>query len=457
MSKKRTWLAGTADNNSTLWVQLDQFDTVVNSGLKKIMPGPYRWHGPSKRWIFPLNWDACTNLRKVADRHGATIRISNELHDWATRERAHQESIPDVGAVELVDLLPVREQAPGIWRALSSRPFQSVGVAFAARNRACLIADQPGLGKTLQAIGAIVEAGTTGPILIVAPKQAAKLTWPKEIRRWLGNDESIVQIGAHMPASERAKVMQFIVDNQENVAKRLWVVTSPNYVRIKAELDDYGNYVKDHSGKKIIKPVGESLLEFQNVLWSAIIVDESHQILPVPSGNKKKQSAQRLGIGALEVRTNGLRMALSGTPFRGKEVYLWGTLNWLRPDLYRAYWKWVEQHFWVTNNGFGMQIGGMKSAENLYAEAKNVMIRRTKAEVAQDLPPKFYAGEPLDPSVPGSPVAVWLDMLPQQKQAYDDMVKSATAEIEGGLLMANGLLAEMTRLKQFAGSCGIMD
>ena len=157
------------------------------------------------------------------------------------------------------------------------------------------------------------------------------------------------------------------------------------------------------------------------------------------------------------MRDDGLRIALSGTPFRGKESYLWGQLNWLRPDLYRSYWAWVKKHFNIDVGRFGTTIGAMVDSEGMYADARRVMIRRTKAEVAKDLPAKAYGGWPLEAGNEQSPIAVWLDMEPKQAKAYQGMVKHAAAEIEGGTLMTNGVLAELTRLKQFAGSYGRLD
>lgn len=449
---KRRWQMGliaeptgdphTAPKNRC-WLQLDKFDAAVNSQLKAVMPGPYKWNGEHKAWIFPLTWDTCIRARQIADRHKADINISDSLYEWATAEKARQETIPDVQSMELTDLPRVREQFPAIWSAVSSRPFQTVGAAFAARNRSCLIADQPGLGKTIQSIAAIIESGITGPILVVAPKAAAKLTWPEELNKWVP-DDIVYVIGAHLTPKQRIQEMQnacAVTEEMPKLYKRSWVITSPAYLRIKAEVDQYGNYIRDDQGQKIIRPVGAGLLELQGVEWSAVVVDESHQTLPVPTGNKKKQSAQRLGLGALTVRHNGIRLALSGTPFRGKESYLWGQLNWLRPDLYRSYWKWVEKHFDCWRDQYGMQIGRMVDPEGMYAEARTVMIRRTKAEVAKDLPAKIYND-------------VWLDMEERQARAYNEMERSAAATLESGQLLANGLLAEMTRLKQFAGSYG---
>lgn len=430
----------------------------VVQALKSELPGPARFNGENMRWHFPLHWDTCKGTRTVANKFNAGLEVEPSLLEWATIEAARQATIPDVNSMEVVDLPRVREQAPAIWKLMTEgdpakgyppRPYQTVGAAFAARNKSCLIADDPGLGKTVQAIAGVIESGITGPILVVAPKAAAQITWPKELKRWVPGDV-VCKLGAELKPDERAKVVKLVADPKA-YSGRIWLLTSPHYVRCRADVDEYGNLKKP----KVIAPVREAVMELFDVEWSAVIVDESHQTLAggTPGVGKSKWSAQRFGLSALDIKQGGLRLALSGTPFRGKEAYLWGQLNWLRPDLFRGYWKWVEKHFRVDKGGFGWIVGAMCDEKGMYAEARNVMVRRTKAEVAKDLPAKLYAGWPLDDAA-DSPVAVWLDMHPTQAKAYGAMVKDAAVELEGGTLMTNGVLAEITRLKQFAGSYG---
>lgn len=466
MADKKLWLMGvtTAENNfdptaplTGVWIKTAGYDPHVNEDLKATLPGPARWNSKKCRWQFPLHWDSCTGARKVANRHNADIKMTDALVNWATVERDLQDTIPDVKSMELTDLPGVKAESSVLATALATRPFQTVGAAFAARNGSCLIADDPGLGKTLQAIGAVMEAGVTGPILVVAPKSAAALTWAEELPMWAPNDE-LVLIGDNLKPAERKFAVALLGAWEEyHPGKRMWVLTSPYYVRIRVETDQYQNYVyKD--GKKIVNAVGSSLLELFDIKWSTIIVDESHETLAGCTGNKKKQSSQRLGLGALELSPGGLRIAMSGTPFRGKESYLWGQLNWLRPDLFRSYRKWVDKHFDTWFDGFGWNVGDhARSKAAMYEEAATVMIRRTKAEVAKDLPPKDYGGWLLDPDreeAPDNPKAVWLDMLPKQQRIYNEMLKDAAVDLDGGNLLTNGILAEMMRLKQFAGSYG---
>src|SRR6516165_370958 len=439
----RQWLMGLTDEYQALkiWVKLDGYDPDLNRELKARLPGPAIWNGEHKFWVFPAHWDTCVKAREVANRFDANIKISPSLNEWAMQEKARQETIPDVQHMGLIDLPRIREKYPQIWSAISARPFQSVGAAFASRNRSCLIADQPGLGKTIQSIAAIIESGLTGPILVIAPKSAAKLTWPQELRKWAPG-EKVITIGAHLSPDERGYVVNRAIEIMEkrDDIKRIWVITSPNYVRIKAQIDEYGNYVKK-DGQKQFKIVGEAVQELFDYEWSAIIIDESHQTIAGGSGNRKKWSAQKQGLGALTVKEQGLRIALSGTPFRGKEEYLWGQLNWLRPDLFRAYWRWIDEHFYTSQNRYGMVIGGVIDHDAMYKEASSVMIRRTKAEVAADLPSKIYN-------------TIWLPMEGDQLRAYEEIERKAQAELEGGILQTTGILAELTRLKQFAGSYG---
>ena len=421
--------------------------------LKLHAPKPVRWLRDYGAYSLPLQWESCTAARLVADKYNRDLIIGADLRKWAAEEKVRRESIPDVNSFELVELQRVSQETPRLWKALQDRPFQTVGAAFAANNRNALIADDPGLGKTLQSIGAVVEAGIKGVILVVAPKAAVYDTWPREIAQWAPEDKAII-VGAHQKPAERRAVLASLSDVGEpgkcGNPDRVWILTTPNYLRIKAVVDEYGKYVYGPKREKQYKVVREGLSEFFEIDWATVIVDESHKMLACGTGNAKKFSAQRQGLDLLTVRNDGLRIALSGTPFRGKREFAYGTLNWLRPDLYTGYWPWAKRFFDVYHDGYGMITGRLLNEDAFYEDLRKVMVRRTKSEVAKDLPPKSYPGSPLDPHDPNSPHAVWLSMDDAQAKAYEQMTALAMAELDDGDLMANGILAIMTRLKQFA-------
>ena len=64
-------------------------------------------------------------------------------------------------------------------------PFQVEGVKFAlSRNGRCLLADQMGVGKTIQALAIGAAYLHEGPLLIIAPA-SLRLTWARECERWI--------------------------------------------------------------------------------------------------------------------------------------------------------------------------------------------------------------------------------------------------------------------------------
>jgi hypothetical protein len=67
--------------------------------------------------------------------------------------------------------------------AAPMRPFQGAAVRYAVRARRTFLADEPGLGKTLQALASVESAGAF-PALVVCPA-SLRLNWLREAARWL--------------------------------------------------------------------------------------------------------------------------------------------------------------------------------------------------------------------------------------------------------------------------------
>jgi hypothetical protein len=63
------------------------------------------------------------------------------------------------------------------------RPFQGAAVRYAVRARRTFLADEPGLGKTLQALASVRSADAV-PALVVCPA-SLRLNWLREAARWL--------------------------------------------------------------------------------------------------------------------------------------------------------------------------------------------------------------------------------------------------------------------------------
>ena len=63
------------------------------------------------------------------------------------------------------------------------KPFQRAGVEYLLKQRRSFLADEQGLGKTVEAL-ATIEADGAYPAIVVCPA-SLKLNWMREIERWL--------------------------------------------------------------------------------------------------------------------------------------------------------------------------------------------------------------------------------------------------------------------------------
>lgn len=419
-------------------------------GLTALVPGAYQ--STSGHWTVPLSIESFKILRQ---KYGRQLKIGAELDRWVRGVIQSRKTMRALSKQSDAKLEHLPKLAPRLYKAMARRKYQRVGARFIADTPAMLLADDPGLGKTLIAMGGILEAQVPGPYLVIAPKTAAESVWQREIRRWL-------------PAPHRPVTMpEFRYQREKKLrltrfGPHTWVIVHPEMVLIQQwlECQECGKrtiaenaqktdlscgHVKTPKTKKIDIPAYPRLFEIE---WGAIVIDESHDSLIRRKGTPTQR---RRGMDALVLRSDGIRLAMSGTPFNSKPHQLWGTLNWLDPVQYSAFHRWSEL-FWQKGGYTGFEIGEFRADREkmLWSSLSAISLRRTKAEVASDLPPKMEIGSPLDASDPESPVGIWLDMHGKQAKAYQSMQELSVAELESGRLEAVTALAELTRLKQLA-------
>lgn len=398
-----------------------------------------RWSKTAKRWTYPLDVAVCRDLRR---QFGTRLRIGNLLADWYRAEATKEQQQLDLRSATDAVLKRTPDVAPILAGAMESRTYQRVAARFIAEGRNVLIADEPGLGKTLEALAAVVETGARN-VLVFAKKKAVETVWHPETLRWLGDKAAVYPITG--TALQRHKKLALWNERSEAdmaAGKIRFVVCNIEMVR-------WTDFKKDEDGNSNPQCKFPELFE---QLWDAIIVDESHKALIGKHTMSNSITQTRYGMMQLRTHEHTLKVALSGTPFRGKPENLWGTLNWLRPDVFTSFWRFAERFFEIDDNGYGKKILGMKEemTEEWDRTLAPIMLRRTKGEVAPEMPARRYGGTPLDPSNPDSTIGVWLDMDPKQAKTYRAMRDEAMVRFEDGLIMANGVLPELTRLKQFA-------
>lgn len=415
------------------------------------------WNKTLKRWTYPLEINTARRLREV---FGQSLVLSERVLEWgkAAKEReAELLAAHDIDMTTAVDMPAVQQIAPTMYTAMMNRGYQTLVPYFAKLAGNYLNADQPGLGKTIETFASLLETGVEGNVLVLAPKTSLRATWAAEVEKWLG-DAGAEAFVADGDAAQRERTIEAALESE---ARYKFLITNPEMVRLKEahfckEVNNDGEPCRDRDfcpNPKKHKVTREARFPILfDIQWDAIVGDEVHRVLM--NANPRARSKSQVGLGYQRLHADQ-KIALSGTPMRGKPRLLWPTFHWLRPDLYSGQWRWSKFYFQTEDDAYAYD--GQKVTDNLRpereeqfnAELSRMMIRRTKQELralnpAWAPPDKRYA-------------EVWLNLDPKQARAYKQMERSATARLQGGDLMANGILAEMTRLRQFANSAGRME
>lgn len=416
-----------------IWVKWDftpDYERVI-SALKQHCDGP-RFLKSEKVWSMPATVDNCLALRKA---YGDNLVIKRPLADWYRTHGQQASQQAAASAAEDAELVLLPEAAPRLFATL--RPDQRAGVRWIADGYrgSGLIADKPGLGKTMQAIGGVLEADLQGPILVVCPKISVRNVWWREITKW--TDESV-----HICRGTRANREKALAEFLEDPSSRKWLVVVAEMLRVKRKPND--TTVKANA-KKRGRVEGFEYPELFDQPWSAILADESQRLLGSLSVAKSNLMGE--GLAQLPLSPSGRRYAISGTPFGkgGRVQGMFGTLHWLWPDEFTSFWRWADRYFeieeeYVRRGQTARKIIGLREGgdgEEFLRTLGPRILRRTKEEVLKNLPPKQY-------------VEVLCEMEAKQRRQYQQLGDTAEVEVDGGTILANGVLAEITRAKQIA-------
>lgn len=463
----------------------------VLAACKRVPGGLFR--GADRTWHYPLAIDTCLALRQA---FGPGLRVGVDLSQWYRAKAAETDAHRALAAAGDATLARV-PAALASWL----RPYQRAGALWIARayRNGGIVADTPGLGKTSETIAGLLEAGVRGPVLVSCPKLSVRRVWGKEMAQHAPEVPTYLCAGTR---EKRQKVLaQFAADMAQDPDRLRVVVVVGEMLR--AELGD-PCYTK--SGTKVAtckrllqSPDGKCPLHQEQRLhhalvmkddkqrtkdrvvvgfsypelydagllrggWAAVILDESHKLLG--SLTVAKGNLMGKGLKMLPERTDARRYALSGTPFGkgGRVEGMFGTLNWIWPDEYTSFWRWAGANFRIEEKvisrrtyATAKKIAGLKGLspdctpeERAAAMEKFVrslgarVLRRTKAEVLPELPPKLY-------------VEVACEMTERQRRQYRGLADFAEVRVDGGVVTPNGGLALLTRERQIANAAIRLD
>ncbi len=259
-------------------------------------------------------------------------------------------------------------------------PFQVIGAQFLAKRKHALLADDMGLGKTVQAIAALRFLFASGVIrnaLIVCPANL-RANWAREFGRW-AEDVACLR-----------------VDGDAASRRVLWASRAHVWVT------SYDSLVRD------VGSCGLRGMEFD-----VVVLDEAQRI-------KNPSTKTAATVTSLQ-RT--VSWCLTGTPIENRFADLWSIFGFVHAG---AREDWYENDDWYS-------VEGIRDAIAPY------FLRRRKAEVLPELPPKRVVDR-------------ILELTSRQRRAYAEAWDSGRAVILEGArkreVTFTHVFALITRLKQ---------
>jgi SNF2 family DNA or RNA helicase len=389
--------------------------------LCKSLPGS-SYDAPTQMWKVPVSWSACLALRST---FRDDLVLGDNLKAWASNERATR--IDPANALRDLEELPEGEGDEDLF------PHQRAGVKFLTTAKQALLADEPGLGKTAQAIRALKKLNETDeafPALIVCPNTLKK-NWKREFAKWY--PEVKVQVIKGTATQRRKQFDEPGVD--------VWVVNWES-LRTHSRLSAYGSIAlarcpecKGHDERVSVNKCEVHPRELNAIDFKSVVADEIHR-------SKDPKSKQSRALWAATGDAN-VRFALTGTPVANNVLDMWAILHWLAPQEFPSKTRWIDRMINTMLNAFGgMVVMGVKPhmEEEFHATINPRMRRMLKSRVLPWLPEMVFERRDVE-------------MSTKQKKAYDQMRDLMIAELEGGsAVVAPSVLTQTTRLHQFASS-----
>jgi superfamily II DNA or RNA helicase len=337
------------------------------------------------------------DLAAVAEQAKDGARVPALAAGWLEAALAGSEWQSDAALRRRVDeLMAARDLQPVLPSTLQAelRPYQADGYAWAMRLAAAgcgaCLADDMGLGKTLQALAVLLARGADGPALVVAPTslvgnwqaEAARFAPTLNVRAWGDGVDRQAQIGAAGAHDVLLLSYPLLQQNAEAFAARP---------------------------------------------WHTLVLDEAQALKNAAA--KRSQAAQALQAG--------FTLALSGTPVENRLAELWAVMRVCNPGLLGTAARFNER--FATPIERDADRDAQRLLRRLIAP---FVLRRTKAQVLDDLPPRTELALAVQPD-------------DAERAHYEALRRQALATAERSLAEGGGqaqinVLAQLMRLRRAA-------
>jgi SWI/SNF-related matrix-associated actin-dependent regulator 1 of chromatin subfamily A len=279
--------------------------------------------------------ESATRLRSCCNQRA--LQVMKEHLDRLAKSRAVDSSI----------VVPC---PPG----LAYEPYQRAGISYALQRKDTLIGDEPGLGKTIEALGFVNKLGESAKsVLVVGPANLA-FNWRNEAKTWMVGEWHIF-----IPRTGS--------DEVPATNEKILVITS--YEKV--------------SGKKTT-PFMKSLQR----TWDVAIFDEAHA-LKTPTSMRSQAVLGERGLLQRAHRS----LFLTGTPIENFPKEIWPIAAALCPAKFGDWDAFARRYCGLHQEERGdglvwVSTGGTHLGELQQRLRSSFMVRRLKADVLKELPPK---------------------------------------------------------------------
>jgi SWI/SNF-related matrix-associated actin-dependent regulator 1 of chromatin subfamily A len=339
-----------------------------------------------------------------------------ERHIWvepqalAVLQEIREQHARAAGLVALSSATDATLDVPGLGGEL--KPFQRAGVAYLLEQRRAFLADEQGLGKTIEAL-ATLEADGAYPAIVVCPA-SLKLNWMREIERWLPDRTAQALAGTGIKRSVASEPNTATPSAHGDATDTAPIDASPADITV-ADISPADIPAADITvvNYDILAARGPALA---GISPRALVLDESHYCKNAAA--KRTQAVAHL---ASAVPNDGLVLALTGTPVMNRPPELIAQLRILGR---------------LADFGSGAQFGrrfkGADAHVRLHWHLRSrCFARRLKADVLPQLPAKTRAVVPVELDneteyrLAESDVIAWLRSRPLDLRELDAKVAAA--------------------------------
>ena len=304
--------------------------------------------------------------------------------------------------------------------------YQKEGIAYALEKKKCIMGDEPGLGKTAQAIG-VLTVTKAFPALVICPA-SLKVNWQRELRKFGGltgvilNDDNkqTWQRFWEMKKSDGRACAEVFIVNYESL-KKFFVERIRRDGRFTLKSVDFDERIK---------------------LFRTVIIDESHKCKN--SGTQQSKFVQGIAMGKEYV------LELTGTPVVNNNIDLIQQLNIMgRLNDFGGYSKFMARY-----------CAGERKSSHLkelnWLLRKNCFFRRMKKDVLTQLPDKTRSYLVTDIDNMKEYKAAERDVikyLREYRDADDDKVQRA---IRGAIMVKMSILKQISAKGKVSGAIDII-